>query len=383
MPAASHEKPPLPALTSLRFFAALHVVAFHLTIRVHALRPEAPWAQSFIAHGPTSVSLFFVLSGFILTYNYFDEEPRPLDRRRFWLARFARVYPLYALSLLLLLPAHAVVFTFGPTSVVESLSCVLLLQAWTPWTALRWNYAAWSLSVEAAFYAVFPAIGLRIARIPPRRMPLVMAGAWLTSVVLALGSEALARATGYEDRSAGLKLLLEVPKMNPLFRLPELVFGIALARWITHRWRAGAAPIPILAGAAAAVVAVVVLSFASHFPDVLVHNALLVPAFGLLIASLADASLRGRAPLSSAVARRLGEASYALYVLHVPVLYWFMVLGFGGDARGVRLRHGAAFLALVIGISLAAFTWIEEPLRRRLRRLGERRAPGDGGRGRP
>jgi peptidoglycan/LPS O-acetylase OafA/YrhL len=106
---------------------------------------------------------------------------------------------------------------------------------------------------------------------------------------------------------------------------------------------------------------VAVLSFASRLPQVLVHNALLVPAFGLLIGTLADASC-------------------ALYVLHVPLLYRFMALGFGGDARGVRLRHVAAFAIGAIALSIAAFTWIEEPLRRRLRgsrsRLEGRRSVG-------
>ena len=102
--------------------------------------------------------------------------------------------------------------------------------------------------------------------------------------------------------------------------------------------------------------ALAVLSFALRLPQVLVHNALLVPAFGLLIGALADASLRGKAPLSSAWLHRLGEASYALYVLHVPLLYWFMVIGFGGDARGVRLRHVVAFLIGAIVLSIAAFT---------------------------
>ena len=371
MPLAAIRKPPLRALTSLRFFAALHVVAFHVTLRIAHLRPTAPWAWSLVSHGPTSVSLFFVLSGFVLTYNYFDDDdPRPLDRRRFWIARFARIYPLYALSLLILLPAHAVVFTFGPASIVESISCVALLQAWTPWTALRWNYAGWSLSVEAAFYLAFPFVAHRIARAPWRRMLLVMAAAWIASMALALGFEAIARSAGYEEGSAAQRLLLQVGEIDPLFRLPELVFGIALARWITGRLRAGAAPIPAALAVPAVATALAVLSFASRLPQVLVHNALLVPAFGLLIGALADASLRGKAPLSSAWLHRLGEASYALYVLHVPLLYWFMVIGFGGDARGVRLRHVVAFLIGAIVLSIAAFTWIEEPLRRRLRRLG-------------
>src|SRR5271154_3420401 len=128
MPAADSKigqigKRRLNALTTLRFFAAMHVVLFHCaptlaiktgerlamtTSHSPAMVRElvAMVSQGMIAvmdAGPWSVSFFFILSGFILVYNYGDGR-RPLDAGRFWVARFARIYPVYLIGFLLAMP---------------------------------------------------------------------------------------------------------------------------------------------------------------------------------------------------------------------------------------------------------------------------------------
>jgi len=81
-------RPRLPALTSLRFFAALHVVFFHLL----ALKIlwSTGWLKQISSIGYVGVSFFFVLSGFILVYTYAGRESTAIE---FWRARFARIYP--------------------------------------------------------------------------------------------------------------------------------------------------------------------------------------------------------------------------------------------------------------------------------------------------
>src|SRR5436305_12520340 len=93
-------RPRLHAITALRFFAALHVVLFHM--RVVGILPGGPWwYQNLASIGYVGVNFFFVFSGFILVYTYEGVE---VDARTFWRARFARIYPAYVVSLLAAAP---------------------------------------------------------------------------------------------------------------------------------------------------------------------------------------------------------------------------------------------------------------------------------------
>src|ERR1035437_8502357 len=89
--------PTLKALTSVRFFAAMHVALYHL------VRPFTLWGAltPVISVGYVGVSFFFFLSGFILTYSHAAEfelgKGRPL---KFWVARFARIYHVYLLRMI-------------------------------------------------------------------------------------------------------------------------------------------------------------------------------------------------------------------------------------------------------------------------------------------
>ena len=84
-------RPRKPALTSLRFFAALHVFCFHLV--AFRIVTKRSLFYDVASIGYVGVGLFFVLSGFILVYTYAGRE---VTVRQFWRARFARIYPAYA-----------------------------------------------------------------------------------------------------------------------------------------------------------------------------------------------------------------------------------------------------------------------------------------------
>jgi peptidoglycan/LPS O-acetylase OafA/YrhL len=90
-------KPALPALTGLRTLLALTILLFHFT--PSGLRWNAhPWVSLYplVDIGYVFVSFFFLISGFILSYNYADRgRINPAD---FWMARFSRLYPLFTCS---------------------------------------------------------------------------------------------------------------------------------------------------------------------------------------------------------------------------------------------------------------------------------------------
>src|SRR5947209_7775503 len=181
-------RPRLPALTSLRFFAALHVVIFHL----QALRIVRgyDWYYKLASIGYAGVSFFFVLSGFILVYTYAG---RTIPLKQFWRARFARIYPAYAFSLLLTAPGFIYValfldipmFSFAHTHLkLAAALCLGLLQSWIPGAALSWNSVGWSLSVEAFFYALFPFVMLLLLRRSRLQLFLVAISAYLATLLI-------------------------------------------------------------------------------------------------------------------------------------------------------------------------------------------------------
>src|SRR5215469_558739 len=229
-------RPRLHALTSLRFFAAVHVVLFHM--RVIGILPGGSWwYQNFASIGFVGVNFFFVLSGFILVYTY---EGPALNAGNFWWARFARIYPAYLLSLLVAAPffflaLHHLDLPFYAWSKVHpvwaSTLTLTLLQAWVPQGALTWNSVCWSLSVEAFFYFVFPLFLLRSRRTSPRALLFWLGALWLVSLSCS-SSYVFLHPDGAANVNSGATDLFwkNVLSFNPLVRLPEFLIGLVTGR---------------------------------------------------------------------------------------------------------------------------------------------------------
>src|SRR6201989_377618 len=92
--ARTTRKPPLPAPTGIRTLLAFAIILFHFT------PPHLGILYPFIDNGYVFVGVFFLISGYVLTYNYADRAAT-LVKREFWLARFSRLYPVYLLVLVL------------------------------------------------------------------------------------------------------------------------------------------------------------------------------------------------------------------------------------------------------------------------------------------
>ena len=375
--AAAEGRPHLHALTGLRFVAAFQVLAYHGL----ALRADAPsWMRSLVGSGYVGVSLFFVLSGFVLTYTYHDSlRDGTATRRAFLAARVARIYPVYLLSLLAALPPlFWLVASKGVRMDGGWLAGMIgayagLVQAWDPRRACVMNCPAWSLSDEAFFYLAFLLVLPVLARWGVRRLVFAAAAAYALSLLVPVLYLALRPDGAIPADPQSLGRWLAVVKYNPLVRLPEFVMGVIAGRLFLLE---GDAPRPWHArlelGAAAALLGVLLASVWIPYP--LLHNGLLAPAFAALVYALA----RGAGPLSHALSTRvlvrLGEASFALYILHVPLLAW-MARGYRttGITPPAQPWHFAIFAAISIAVSLLVFAAVEEPGRRILRRRLTRR----------
>lgn len=365
----------LDALTGLRFFAALAVFAAHF-FTYELWVSHSSLALSSIRNGFTlSVFVFFVLSGFILTIAYERMESYAVDwnaRKKFWIARFARMYPVYLLAFLWFAPFilhHR--FLNDPTglavrkSAASGLAAIFLVQSWiSDRFAVSWNGPAWTLSMETGFYLAFPWLLRGVAR--------------LGTVALVLSATVLCLLSGWLLCEPNL---LANHLRNPIAGLPVFVLGILAAR-LYQRWHSLPQARIALAFPVPAVLYILAMT-AEWIPSRgILPNTLLILCMVCLIYGLASQAWPSRL-LSRPTMMLLGEASYSFYVLQFPVYFtvlWVWLRCPAGDlltvtiADGVPQRHWWGFVMLLLinqTVALLAFLYIERPLRVSLRkRLG-------------
>lgn len=290
----------LPSLTGLRFWAALLVVLYHLTNQVGFIYP----LSSMFMFGRSGVTFFFVLSGFVLAWTYLD---RPTAVTVFFWRRFARIWPLVAVTGVLSLIAYRVVDQ--DISLWQALTTFLFLQAWHPDWAAGANPAAWSLSDEVFFYLLFPVL-LALASVPSRRKIL-----WAVTVV---GIVALwaAFVAGGLDRW-GLDYF---PVTRVLQFVVGVLAGVAMRRGarapIGYWWAVG-----LVLAYHAALVPWSLIGAGSAFDPYSGSQWWATPVFALLIMAAADADRAGKwTGVQGAWSLRLGHWSYAWYLIHEVVI---------------------------------------------------------------
>ena len=338
----------IDALTSIRFLAAFYVLFFHAGASFFKdLFPSADLINNFFRNGHLGVPFFFVLSGFILAYTYEGKIGTALQWRRFAMARFARVYPVYLLALLLMLPAII------PDASWRSLPQFLMLQYWVPRQSLNifdnQNTPAWSLSVELAFYLLFPLLMLLLARLG--RTGVFLMGIASAVVILVFRLPSLTAQVG-----PPFEILDYAPYM--FLRVPEFLYGICLG--LVFRNKPETFSSPRFLGIVSILTIIILVSSTS----VWVAGAATV-LFGALIIAVAS----NRSPV---VTRLLGHrylvlagaASYALYILQTPVRYW-MNLAFAGEHE---LLVRVLYPPILIILSVVVFKIFEEPVREWIRR---------------
>lgn len=359
--------PQLPALTGLRFIAAMLVVCLHYTTTI--LAPRSELLHRMASMGEVGVSIFFILSGFILIYVY------PIEGRairgsvsRFFAARFARIYPAYLCAALFSLPLIAwnLAPSFGWPTVLATLG---LLQAWVPSMALEWNGPGWSLSAEAFFYACFPVLALALGLLSVRKLCMLLAALWF----VLLGVSSLYHIL-QPDGPAPVwpPTWLVVVWFNPLSRLPEFAMGIALGH-LYGRVQRGDLQLPWWARPkillpTSLTASVLGLIFGPSLPTVYSGHGVFDPAFAAVIFSLPAASGIVARFLASTPMVALGEGSYSIYLLQAPVWGWVCHLWGLSNAQAIAMPSMVAFqIGALILLALLVHRLIEEPARQAIR----------------
>lgn len=357
----------LDPLTSLRFFAAAMIVISH----AHPIFGSLGVANS--APLGQGVSFFFVLSGFILAYNYPALEGSAAIRR-FWLARFARVFPLHFVTCMLWI---AIAFNFdrekyfpGLEGLLKLASNLLLLQTWVPlkdWN-LSFNGVSWSLSAELFFYACFPFL-VRSWR-ETWHIKLGMQAAIIIAIIAASTYFKLPVTDEYKESIGALSTVY----FNPLIRVFEFTFGIAISFVVRDLRgkgiRLSSAQWCFFELFAIATVVVSLVS-ASNFSGINhVFGSIAAYYFSreglwLFWGGLIAVFALSTGPIARALSAKplvfLGEISFSLYLCHVIVIHYLepysqSIKVMGGPAYGL-------FWLSLLCVSTALFIGVEQPAR--------------------
>jgi peptidoglycan/LPS O-acetylase OafA/YrhL len=357
------------ALDSWRGVGAIIVVIFHTQF-------QGVLSQNAVVEGAYAlVDFFFVLSGFVIMHGYGDKLRNLADAKSFMIKRFARLYPLHLITLLISPPF---VDVFGPEGFLHN---ALLITVFGLDNKLTWNVTSWSVAAEFWIYIVFTcAICVTIVR-PKLRIGLFM-------LVFAIGALFVI---------FGPNKTLDVTYD---YGFARCAFGFCLGVLIRRFWRSAA---PSLDAHGETRSSQLIASLIEISVVVLVFSFMALTAKGpysvygpffvalLVIVFAREAGIVSKI-LSWAPLRALGRWSYAIYLVHFPMIYGFsLALGAYGAATGQDIRTevigknghtkfdlGSAFLnetaiilfviaVVMVGAFLHRF--VEEPARKAISKL--------------
>jgi peptidoglycan/LPS O-acetylase OafA/YrhL len=364
------------SLTGLRIVAAVWVVLFHFHFSpLQRVADVAAFFGPLITQGALGVDLFFVLSGFVIAHTYLDKlgpRLRPGATARFVWARASRMWPVYVLvfNLFGLWLVARLVFSSGTFISYQSVQPVvsfgqwlqqlLMVQMWNnPFLdGASWVGPTWSLSAEWLAYVLFPVTALVFFRM--RNLPVV---------VLALSSLALMTPIAWAYLSTG----------SPYYPWSWVVrvlcgFGAGVLAYLVVRRLRDGEPVrrrvSVLAAAVPLAIAVGLVAGEVAGPG---RGGAVIVLFPVLVAALALADRGPVMVLAQPWAVHGGRISFSLYLVHIPIfeVWWTFLSHFDVARSHPVLAYVSAVVVLLstLAVAAVAYRFVEEPARRRMRRV--------------
>lgn len=395
----------LKSLTGLRFLAALSIVWAHLTIPLHfqLLGGNVDLATTSIL----GMTLFFVLSGFVIHYNYaslFSEHAFLSATRQFGVARIARIYPLFLAVLLFFVIHDGLYGNVWKTSDHTSLLALSFLSntfSWFPiWVKgqllIQHPFGiAWSISTEWFFYVAYIFFARKLAYCTTK-MAIKL---FVAVVIVAYSFQYL----GLLHPQMAERVLLNSPPgstdwlnsfyrwffyVSPYSRIFEFLLGAAAAQIVMSRDLLRWPSKQVIAAFIYVCVTLIALMFVAYLyvfqlnpawssPDASVWvrffghlhmNFGFAPLFAALIMLLAVRDLRGDSEgkwMACSQMIFLGEISYSLYLIH-PISIRLVPISMDMPQLWFRLFCG---IFLTIALAIGTYTLIEKPGRKWIRNL--------------
>lgn len=346
----------LPALTGLRFVLAVWVILHHISghnMMLEAWTDALPWyGQSIVHAGYMAVQTFFILSGFVLARTYANSSWTRTDVIRYGWARIARIYPVYLISLAVVSPfIFETMLKPGRTPAEKTTllgDYVLVLQGWTTGLNVGWNTPAWSLSCEFFFYLLFPFVFPFLRNAGRKMLACIALLAIVTPVLMAHAN---------------------IPwEWKPLHHFSDFVIGIVAAGAygaLRTRMHGRGAWLYLPAMALGVYVILFPGIMRGTYGDL---NTGLRPLNAIALLGFALSGGACARLLSGRTLDYLGKISYSMYILHVPVLWWYSHWAMHGPLHMPGTIATLVYFGMVTAVSAAAFRWVEMPANKWIRK---------------
>jgi len=353
-------KETFPALTGIRAIAAFMIFFHHLRLDL---------GSGFLAGLQLSlywgVTLFFVLSGFLITYRYYEtSELSGTWLFNYFVNRFARIYPVYFLVLtaVVLLSANFdAIFLLQNYTLTQNLFFIFKSHG----TAIA---PSWSLTVEECFYLLAPLIFLLCKKYnlyTPFLITFLLLGMVLYT---------------YQGDGSFEQGAFRVFSGSFFGHCAEFFAGIYLALYLLKKRERTVSHLKIMKWTAVGLTGIVILAIALEYvvnkedtvkyPVIVVVNNFLLPVpIAAFYYGLITEKSWCRRILSSGVMRLLGRSSYAFYLLHLPIIDYFgtpFIRPYFGD--GVYNLYVISIFLLTVLLSVSMFIFIENPMNILIRR---------------
>jgi len=354
------------ALTSIRGVAAIWVLIFHYLMPINRDVACVSCYIPFLQKGVLAVDLFFILSGYILSFVYYDKlfnSRHELSKSTvilFLKARLSRVYPLHLFTLSILVIWTGIMCEVFPEYLMNSrnnietlIYNIFLVQSWGVWEDASWNKPSWSISAEFFAYLIFPFFIAFVLKTYKQRV--VIVGFIMIIVMIIYRDFYDGKTFGFGDGEALYRCLV------------EFIYGV-LGFVITKKNNLKF--VEFLEKSWIQIILVIILLCSISMSD---YESLVILLYLPLIISISHDNGLISNILKYKGFHYLGVISYSIYLNHALMLFVYRdirVYFFGFPPSLGLMTESIIFLILTVCtilVSHLTYTYIEDRLRKKLK----------------
>lgn len=295
------------------------------------------------------VSYFFILSGFIMIVAYGQKDK--INYLEFYKNRFARIYPLYVLGLLLYFITRYHLFDWDKVVLYG-----LGIQSWIPGKAMILNFPGWSISVEFFFYLLFPLLYNYFYAKKNKSIWVFAIAIWLITQIFSNWYPALEVYQGPHTKSH------EFLYYFPIWHLNEFLIGNLAGIYFIKNFRQKKYDLHII-------MLFLLILVSLMFVPLFYHNGLMALLFVPAIILISCNNGWITRVFSKKPLEYLGEISYAVYITHIPVLYLVREFLRRYEYQFHIDTVFCIYIVVMLLCSVIFYQLIEKPMRDLLRKI--------------